>query len=336
MPIDQHGQVARGHRFDRDHGTASGHAGERAAGSPQKSSRRATCGSTVGSASSASSSGSSVTTTVSDQAHDPTAARRGAPGAGAASPRTGSTSPGSRGTNQDPSASSTDGKHNGEEGRRGLEDPEGIVVDVPRVPTLHHVEASGASPRCAAEPEGHAEGETQIARTLGPGRRPSMERPSRQLAASNDWSAGAPAKRWSSVAVSARPRRGRAARPDRRRTAGRACVGVLHAGRAPARQRSRGRARAAQEGGRARRDATTRGRRHCRPLSRGAWAASGGRRRRHPSRGDRDRRSACRRRQAAEVQARPARSSPLRRRGGHRRCATVCRRAAPVRPRCRP
>ena len=176
------------------------------AGSPQKSRCRASSGSAAASARRSTSSGSSVTRTVSDHAHDPTTARAARQSAGAASPRTGSTSPGSSGTSQVPSASSPTGSTTGSVGEGGSTALEGVVADVPRGAVLHALEVLRRLVRVrVGEIEGDAGRRDADRPDRGPDADRRRDRPSRQLAASKERSAGTPAKRWSKVAASSAP-----------------------------------------------------------------------------------------------------------------------------------
>ena len=168
--IDQHGQVARRHRFHRDHGAARG----RPAGAKRGRRRRARAAPRADRPRPrrgvAGSSGSSVTRIVSDQAHDPTAARAARQSAGAASPRRGRTSPASSGTSQVPVGVVADGEHDGEEGKARSWPSSASWPTCQRRAVGPADEGSGGSPLgCFREEEGDARGETQIARTGGTG-----------------------------------------------------------------------------------------------------------------------------------------------------------------------
>ncbi len=251
-------------------------AGGSEAGSPPKSTRRAMNGSAVASARSCGSSGSSVTRIVSDQAHDPAAARAARQSAGASSPRTGRTSPASSGTSHVPSASSPTGITTGRNGEHGSYSLSASWPTRHPVPSAVWTKPSGGSPGSAClNMKVTPEGETQIARTRGREPRPSRATASMQLAASNEWRAGVPAKRSSNVAASSAPSDGcRIGSPTNRSLSRRR----RPARRAKAAQATEPRPRASSSG----RCPGGCGCGDVRDRSR-SWA-SAGRRRRHPSR----------------------------------------------------
>ena len=286
LAVDQDGEVAGGDRLHGDDGAARGHRRRERRRVPEE--EEAPSDGAVGGGLGAE---RRVVWVVGDQDRvrpRPRAGRGagGAPERRRRSPRTGSTSPGPSGTSHVPSSSSPIGKHDGQVrgGRaRGPRARRGRRATRCRPSTRH--EALGRLVRGApAKQKVTPEGETQMARTVGPAARPSQRPgPAGSWRPRRSASAGTPSKR---LQQGRRVHRPLGQRPAQVQIAGEPAARPAPCRRAgPGRRRPRspGRGRPARADGPSAPGAAVACARRAAVPSSPAGVASAGRRRRQPA-----------------------------------------------------